>query len=184
MKQLIAAIATSLALSAVGALAGTVDVDYRNATFRIDNEDVKLSSGERAVPAAPGSAMQHVTRVFGKPAGGRPESKRATAVFLADEPGGSGIFYYVAVASSDCRKTNAVFLGDRILPRSIVFHGRSIVVTYLDRKPDEPMAAVPKVTKSMTLGFDSKTCQLAKYEHGGQQTGANHVSGAGRPAPR
>ena len=48
------------------------------------------------------------------------------------------------------------------MPRSIVFHGRSIVVTYLDRKLDEPMAAIPKVKKSMTLGFDSKTCQLAK----------------------
>jgi hypothetical protein len=48
------------------------------------------------------------------------------------------------------------------MPRSIVFHGRFIVVTYLDRKPDEPMAVIPKVTKNMTLGFDSKTCQLAK----------------------
>ncbi|KAA0998184.1 hypothetical protein FVF58_45695 [Paraburkholderia panacisoli] len=157
-----AAIATCLALVAVRALAGSVDVDYRNATFRIDNEDVKLSNGKRAVPAAPGSATQHVTRVFGKPAGGRLDSKPAAAIFLADEPGGSGIFNYVAVAFSDCSKTNAVFLGDRIMPRSIVFHGRSIVVTYLDRKPDEPMAVIPNVTKNMTLGFDSKTCQLAK----------------------
>ncbi|BCF95928.1 hypothetical protein PPGU19_004970 [Paraburkholderia sp. PGU19] len=162
-KQLTAAaIATCLVLVTVGALAGTVDVDYRNATFRIDNEDVKLSNGERAVPAAPGSATQHVTRVFGKPVGGRLDSKPAAAVFLVDEPGGSGIFNYVAVAFSDCSKTNAVFLGDRIVPRSIVFHGRSIVVTYLDRKLDEPMAAIPKVKNSMTLGFGSKTCQLAK----------------------
>jgi len=162
-KQLTtAAIATCLALVAVRAQAGTVDVDYENATFRIDNEDVKLSNGKRAVPAAPGSATQHVTRVFGKPVGGRLDSKPAAAIFLADEPGGSGIFNYVAVAFSDCSKTNAIFLGDRIMPRSIVFHGRSIVVTYLDRKPDEPMAVIPKVTKSMTLGFDSKTCQLAK----------------------
>ncbi|SDJ58011.1 hypothetical protein SAMN04487926_16715 [Paraburkholderia steynii] len=162
-KQLTAAaIATCLALVAVGALAGTVDVDYRNATFRIDNEDVKLSNVERAVHAAPGSATQHVTRVFGKPVDGRLDSKPAAAIFLADEPGGSGIFSYVALALSDCSKTNAVLLGDRIMPRSIVFHGRSIVVTYLDRKPDEPMAATPKVKKSVTLGFGSKTCQLAK----------------------
>lgn len=66
------------------------------------------------------------------------------------------------MAVSDCSKTNAVFFGDRIMPRSIVFDGRSIVVTYLDRKPDEHMAAIPKVTKSMTLGFDSETCQLAE----------------------
>jgi hypothetical protein len=162
-KQLTAAaIATCLALVAVRAPAGTVDVDYKNATFRIGNEDVKLSNGKRAVPAARGSATQHVTRVVGKPVGGRLDSKPAAAIFLADEPGGSGIFSYVAVAFSDCSKTNAVFLGDRIMPRSIVFHGRSIVVTYLDRKPDEPMAVIPKVTKNMTLGFDSRTCQLAK----------------------
>ena len=144
------------------AQAGTVDVDYRNATFRIDSENVKLSNGKRAVPAAPGSATQHVTRVFGKPVGGRLDSKPAAAIFLADEPGGSGIFSYVAVALSDCSTTNAVLLGDRIMPRSIMFHGRSIVVTYLDRKPDEPMAAIPKLTKSMTLGFDSRTCRLAE----------------------
>ena len=162
-KQLTAAaIATCLALVAVGAVAGTVDVDYRNATFRIDNEDVKLSNGERAVQAAPGSATQHVTRVVGKPVGGRLDSKPAAAVFLADEPGGSGIFNYVAVAFIDCSKTNAVLLGDRIMPQSIVFQGRSIVVTYLDRKSDEPIAAIPTVKKSMTLGFGSKTCQLAK----------------------
>ncbi|TCG05273.1 hypothetical protein BZM27_34735 [Paraburkholderia steynii] len=162
-KQLsAAAIATCLALATVGALAGAVDVDYKNATFRIDNEDVKLSNGERTVPAAPGSATQHMTRVFGKPVGGRLDSKPAAAGFLADEPGGSGIFNYVAVAFIDCSKTNAVFLGDRIMARSIAFHGRSIVVTYLDRKPDEPMTVIPKVTKNMTLGFDSKTCQLAE----------------------
>ncbi|MFP3564074.1 hypothetical protein [Paraburkholderia sp. SIMBA_030] len=162
-KQLTAAaIATCLALVAVRAQARTVDVDYRNATFRIDNEDVKLSNGKRAVPAAPGSATQHVTRVVGKPVGGRLDSKPAAAIFLADEPGGSGIFNYVAVVFNDCSKSNAVLLGDRIMPRSIVFHGRSIVVTYLDRKPDEPMAVIPKVRKNMTLGFDSRTCQLAK----------------------
>jgi len=154
--------ATGLALVAVVALAGTVDVVYRNATFHIDKEDVKLSNGARAVQAAPGLATQHVTRVFGKPVRSRVDSKPAAAVFLADEPGGSGIFSYVAVAFSDCRKTNAVFLGDRLMPRSIVFHGHSIVVTYLDRKPDEPMAATPEVTKRVTLGFDSRRCRLGK----------------------
>ncbi len=114
--------ATGLALVAVVALAGTVDVDYRNATFHIDKEDVKLSNGVRAVQAAPSLATQHVTRVFGKPVRSRVDSKPAAAVFLAD-PGGSGIFSYVAVAFSDCSKTNAVFHGDRIMPRSIVFHG-------------------------------------------------------------
>lgn len=54
---------------------------------------------KRAIPAATGSATQHVTSVFGKPAGGRLDSKPAAAIFLADEPGSSGIFNYVAVAS-------------------------------------------------------------------------------------
>lgn len=160
MRKRLTTAATCLALVAVVALARTVDVDYRNATFRIDKEDVKLSNGARAVQAAPGSATQHVTHVFGQPVRSRVDSKPAVAVFLADQPGGSGIFNYVAVAFSDCSKTNAVFLGDRIRPRSIVFHGHSIVVTYLDRKSGEPMAATPKVTKSVTLRFDSRTCQL------------------------
>ncbi|WP_267909007.1 hypothetical protein [Paraburkholderia caribensis] len=36
----------------------------------------------------------------------------------------------------------------------------TIVVTYLDRKLGEGMAATPKVTKSVTLRFDSRTCRL------------------------
>lgn len=80
MQLTAAAVATCLALLAVGAWAGTVDVDYKNTTFRIDNEDVTLSNGERAVPAARGSTTQHVTSVFGKPVSGRLASKPAAAV--------------------------------------------------------------------------------------------------------
>ena len=161
-KQLTAAaIATCLALLAVRALAGSVDVDYMNATFRIDNEDVKLSNGERTVPAAPGSATQHVTRLFGKPVVGQLDFKPAAAGFLADEPGGSGTFMYVALVFGDCSEANAVLLGDRIEPLSIAFHDHYIAVTYLDRKPDEPMTAIPTVMKRVKLAA-GPTCQLAE----------------------
>ena len=159
-----AVLATCLALAAVGTFGQTGTaagpVDYANATYRIDNEDVKLSQGNRSVPAAPGSAMQRVTRVFGKPVFGRLQSKPAAAVFLVDEPGGSGAFVYAAVALGGGRATNAVALGDRIVPRSIAFKHDGIVVTYLDRKPDEPMIAKPTVHKRVVLRFDPASIRL------------------------
>ncbi len=139
-------------------------VDYANATYRIENEDVTLSRGTRSVPAAPGSATQHVTRLSGHPECGRFEKKAAAAVFIVDDPGGSGTFFYVGVALADGPATNAVFLGDRIAPQSIVFRGNGIVVTYLDRKPNDPMAAKPTLTRRLMLRFDAATNLLTELK--------------------
>jgi hypothetical protein len=140
--------------------------DYANATYRIGNEEVKLVNGERSVPAAPGSATQRVTRVVGKPVFGKLGSKSAAAVWLVDDPGGSGTFYYVgvSVASVTGRSINAVLLGDRIRPQRIAFRGDQIVATYMDRKPDEPMFAKPTTQKSMTLRFDVAKRELIELK--------------------
>jgi hypothetical protein len=139
-------------------------VDYANATYRIENEDVTLSRGTRSVPAAPGSAMQRVTRLSGHPGCGRLGKKTAAAVFLVDDPGGSGTYFYVGVALAGGPAINAVFLGDRIEPQSIAFRGNGIVVTYLDREPSDPMIAKLTVTKRLTLRFDAATNRLTELK--------------------
>jgi len=139
-------------------------VDYANATYRIENEDVTLSRGTRSEPAAPGSATQRVTRLSGHPGCGRLDKKTAAAVFIVDDRGGSGTYFYVGVALAGGPATNAVFLGDRIEPQSIAFRGNGIVVTYLDRKPSDPMAAKPTLTRRLMLRFDAATNRLTELK--------------------
>jgi uncharacterized protein len=143
-------VAASAKISATAA-----SVDYRNATYRIDDQAVKLVGGARVQAASPGSATKDVTRVAEspKPAQGKLGAQQAAALFLVDAPGGSGTFYYAAAATGGGRGTNAIFLGDRIKPQSIVIDRNEIVVTYLDRKSDDPMIAPPsvKVTRRFVL---------------------------------
>jgi hypothetical protein len=76
-------------------------------------------------------------------------------LFILQDPGGSGTFFYVAAAlqkSGMYRGTNAVFLGDRISPQTIKIQKGMILVNYADRRPDEPMAAPPSVKKTKFIG--------------------------------
>jgi uncharacterized protein len=129
-------------------------IDYKNAIYRIDGKDVTLLEGQHVQAAAPGSAQKDVTRVVEPPAhalgklGGRP----AVAVFVSGEGGGSGTFYYVALAFNDGRGT-AFQIGDRIQPIGIAINGDDLVVSYLDRKADEPMAVPPTVPRERHFAY-------------------------------
>jgi uncharacterized protein len=129
-------------------------IDYKDATYRIGDKDVTLLEGQHSQPAAADSSAQDVTRVIEPPQhaagvlGGRP----AVAVFLSEEGGGSGSFYYAAVVFADGRGTTFQ-IGDRIQPVSIAINGDDIVVSYLDRKSDEPMAVPPSVPRERHLAY-------------------------------
>ena len=121
--------------------------DYRSASFWLDDRLVKLVDGVAEQPAAPGSAAMEKTRVVEHPApaSGRIGGRLATALVLMDEPGGSGTFYYVAVARSSGGSTHAVFLGDRIALKSIAIERGDVVVRYLDRKASDAMTATQSI---------------------------------------
>lgn len=126
----------------------TVPVDPQNATYIIDGQSVALVNGKAQVSAAPGSAEQVTTSIFGEPAVGdlNGDGKADAAVILVQAPGGSGTFYYVAVAldvASGTEGTNAIFLGDRIAPQNISIANGKILVDYADRNPGEPMSTPP-----------------------------------------
>lgn len=129
-------------------------IDYKDAIYRIGESDVTLLGGQHSQPAASDSSAQEVTRVIEPPEhgagslGGRP----AVAVFLSQEGGGSGTFYYAAVVFADGRgKTFQI--GDRIQPIKIAINGDDLAVTYLDRKPDEPMAVPPTVPRDRHFAY-------------------------------
>lgn len=127
--------------------------DPSNATFVLEDQSVTLSNGRSETSAAPGSALLEETVLMDKFAYGdlNADDKEDTALLLVQSGGGSGTFIYVAVYVSgpvNYKGTNAIFLGDRIAPQSISINQGAVTVTYLDRKPDEPLSAEPTVSES------------------------------------
>ena len=109
--------------------------NYKNITYEIERQTVTL---EKEI------------RYFGNDANGdlNGDGKEDIAFLLTQSPGGSGTFYYIAVAlkTVDGHKgTNAMFLGDRIAPQTTEIRNGEIIVNYADRKLDEPMTTAPSV---------------------------------------
>jgi hypothetical protein len=145
------------------AIAPTVAAfDPLDATYIIDGQSVVLVGGKAQEPAAPGSATQVVTSIFGEPASGdlNGDGNADAAVIIVQDPGGSGTFYYAAAAinaPSGAEGTNAILLGDRIAPQNISIKNGRIVVNYADRNPGEPMTTAPSLGITKYLIYQSST---------------------------
>lgn len=127
-----------------------VIVNPQNSTYVINGQNVTFINGRAEQEVAPGSASKTVTLYFGNEAVGdfNGDGMQDTAFILTQTAGGSGTFYYVALAlgsQNGVTGTNAIFLGDRIAPQSTNFLNGEIVVNYVERKFDEPMTEIPSV---------------------------------------
>ncbi len=141
--------------------------DYKDAEYFIEGNRVKLEDGMAETEIAPdstgspqaGSASKTITKYFGNEVRADLDGDgREDVVFLLTEDGGgSGTFYYVVAALNTERGyvgSEAHFLGDRIAPQTTEFRDGVLIVNYAERKPDEPMTALPSVGKSAYLTFD------------------------------
>jgi len=122
----------------------------QSATYLINNENITLVNGLATTAITPGAASKTVTRYFGNAATGdlNNDGQNDTAFLLTQESGGSGIFYYVAVALMTGRGyqgLNAIFLGDRIAPQTTAIKDGQVIVNYADRNPGDPLVAPPSV---------------------------------------
>ena len=105
---------------------------------------VQLVNGRSQVPVA-GSAAVERTLVWGEPtmADLTQDGRDDAVLILVQDPGGSGTFYYLAVAIRDGNRflgVDAVSLGDRIDPQRIDVAGNRVTVHYLDRERGQAMA--------------------------------------------
>ena len=121
-----------------------------DATYTIDNAPVTLVKGLSERSSAPGSASKVVTQAFGNPTYGDLDGDGFpdAVFFLTQDSGGSGTFYYVAVAlnkGTSYQGLQAVYLGDRIAPQTISISNGMVSVNYADRKKGEPMSTSPSV---------------------------------------
>ena len=128
----------------------------------IDDQTFRISSGAAEISAAPGSAPHSALRLVGEPVMGDldGDGDSDAALLVANDPGGSGTFYYAVIAINDAgtfHASNAVPLGDRIAPQTVAFTDGHFVYNYADRKPGEPMSEPPSVEKNVTISVDKAT---------------------------
>lgn len=127
-----------------------VATDPGEATYQIELEPVSLAGGRSEKEAAPGAATKVVTTLVEAPVLGdlNGDGVEDAALWLLHQPGGTGSLLYVAVALNIGGRyvgTNAVFVGDRIVPQALRIRNGLLSVTYVDRRKDESMAAHPSV---------------------------------------
>jgi hypothetical protein len=131
---------------------GITESNSLNSSYVIENSLVKLENGLSEVAIASDSATKIETSVWGKPVSGdlNGDELDDAALILIQNPGGSGTFYYIGANMFDSINkkytgTNALLLGDRILPENISVEKGEIIVKYKERKNDEPMTQTPSV---------------------------------------
>jgi len=134
--------------------------DPKNAAYMIEGDSIVLVNGRAEKEIAPGSASKIEVMAWGEPAAGDLNSDQANdaALILTYSAGGSGTFYYVAVALRDAESgkamgTNSFLLGDRIAPQNITIDKGIIVVNYADRKSGEPMTTRPSIGITRTFNI-------------------------------
>ncbi|MFA5210976.1 MAG: hypothetical protein WC414_00540 [Patescibacteria group bacterium] len=130
-------------------------LDQKNCAYKIDDKMVLLKNGYSEEDIID-SNSKIITKYFGNEIKGDfdEDGLSDSAFILTQDLGGSGIFYYVAVAfgsKTACFGSNAIFLGDRIAPQTISFLDGEIVVNFAVRKDDEAMTALPSVGVSKYL---------------------------------
>jgi len=133
--------------------------DPLNGTYVIEGEDVTLQDGRSEKALGPDSATKVRTFVIGDMVAGDldGDGDEDRALILVHDPGGSGTFYYVAVAermNGGYRGTNAMLLGDRIRTKDLRVLNGLVVVTYAIRGADEPMSTAPSVEVLLTIALD------------------------------
>jgi len=152
MKKIIIALIILVIVVSVWFLLPIKDSDnlgyFKDATYTIENQLVTLKNGYSEVEIVPGSASKQITRYFGNDAVGdlNGDDKDDIAFFLTQDNGGSGTFYYVAVAlkkEKGYQGINAVFIGDRIAPQNLEIKDGELIVNYAEREKEEPISASP-----------------------------------------
>jgi hypothetical protein len=146
----------------------TKAADVLDTTFTVDGKEFVLADGKAEMESAPGSASKETLSVFGEPvyADYDSDGDNDAALLLVHETGGTGVFYYAALALADgdeYKGSGVMYLGDRIAPQNInVIDGRA-VYNYTERRADEPMSAQPSVGKSVFVHYDKADNTLGEW---------------------
>ena len=131
----------------------------QNLTITINGEKFTLSNGVAENESAPGSAGKNTVRIVGDPVAAdvTGNGKTDAALLIRNDPGGSGIFYYAIFAINDTgsyRATNALPLGDRIVPQTVDATDGRVVYRFLERESGQSMADVATLERAVSVMLD------------------------------
>jgi hypothetical protein len=130
-------------------------VDPANTTYLIEGERILLTGGIHEAAADPNSSSTVRTAIFDTPVVGDldGDDDKDMGLLLQRDMGGSGLFYYLAVALQNPDTTaqglNAILVGDRIAPQSMQIKDGTVIFNYAERKSGEPMTTEPSVGVSL-----------------------------------
>lgn len=136
-----------------------------NTTYAIDDEPIRLINGVSQVPITTDYSILKTTLYFGNEAKGdlNGDGQEDTALILTQNLGGSGTFYYVAVALASnqwLKGLNAVLLGDRIAPQTTEIKDGQVIVNYADRAVSESFADSPTIAVTKYLKVVNDNLQV------------------------
>jgi heat shock protein HslJ len=168
--RIIAVLVSALLLAFIGSCAPKDEssgLNPENATYMIEGETIALQDGSFSKKAAPGSATMISVSIHGDPIYGDVDGDgdEDAVLVLVRDPGGSGTFYYSALAvntDSGYTGTDAILLGDRIMPQSIRIEDRRAKVDFLTRNVDESFAVEPSHARSIHLQYSPENFTLVQ----------------------
>lgn len=142
--------------------------DVLNMSYAIDGETFTLVNGKAEKAYASDSATKNILSIFGRPlyADLDKDGDEDAALWLVNNPGGSGAFYYAVLAinnGNDSFTTNALLLGDRIAPQTLEFNSDRALFNYAERRFGEPMTTRPSMGKSLWIYYNSQTGQIGEW---------------------
>ncbi len=119
---------------------------------------VTLKNGEYRGPAKPGSAIETVVRLTGQRAFGPMNGKDAAAIVIVTDPGGSGMFYDLALLEMKKEGwvyVDSVLLGDRVKVHSVGIKDNEISVSMTAQGPGDAMCCpTQEVTRRFIVQAD------------------------------
>jgi heat shock protein HslJ len=134
-----------LSKASAGEVQGPTAKDLEGVAIRlsvITSGTVMLKNGEYREPAAPGSVAETVVRLTDWRALGSMNGREAAAIVLVTDPGGSGIFYDLALlmkGKDGWVNSDTVLLGDRVKVHSVSITNNEIIVTMTAHGPNDAM---------------------------------------------
>ncbi len=146
-----------------------VEKDVLSLSYTIDGEVFDMEDGLATKTLAMESSFMPTLRVFGEPvyADLNADGIEDAAMYLEYQPGGSGTFYYAALAMSEdgvkYKETPTMFLGDRIAPQSLDIEEGRAIYNFAERRAEESFATAPSVGRSVYVHYDKNTRQIGEW---------------------